>query len=713
MKIESSFLRSKLARRIFWLFVVCALVPITLLSLVALRTVTTQLNEGSRGQLRQATHEQAMSVCERLVILEGDLKLLASYVRGGAGRVPGASAIDPTEFASTLTKRFRGVTLITSNGNEQLLFGRKPIHAEFTEQELNFLNSGKNVLKTTPCSISRTCVLLSRRLDANQTDTGILVAEIETSFLWDAENLPSQLNLCVLDALGRTLFCSAEAPASFPAQVARTSSGEFMWKGESREYLATYWNLPLGGAFLTPHWTVVGSEDKPDVLAPLAHFRTSFLLVVLLTVWIVLLLSLVQIRRNLVPLAKLKEGTRNISLGKFNTRVSVDSEDEFQELAASFNSMAGRIEKQLNSLKTFSEIDRAILSSWDIEKIVDTVATRLGELIPLDLVSVNLFDPGGGPMVSTYIYGPGRNKRTSKGIIEATPEEVKELREHPGLFVIADDGDSRNLLKPLRARGMRYFLRVPIHLQGRPTAVVTLGHASAAVWNDEDKQHATQLADQVAVALSNSQLADKLNQLHWGALSALARAIDAKSPWTLGHSERVTECAVRIAEAMGLAPNELAIIRRGCLLHDIGKIGVSAEILDKPGKLTADELRQMRDHVNIGARILQPVPGFAEAMPIVLQHHEWINGGGYPNGLAGDEVTLHARIVAVADCYDALISDRPYRPGMPVKKVIEIISEGAGKQFDPMIVKVFQKIMEQDERRQNREVAAQPLVEVV
>ena len=159
---------------------------------------------------------------------------------------------------------------------------------------------------------------------------------------------------------------------------------------------------------------------------------------------------------------------------------------------------------------------------------------------------------------------------------------------------------------------------------------------------------------------------------------------------------------------MGLPSNEIAIIRRGCLLHDIGKIGVPAETLDKPDKLTEEELRQMRDHVNIGARILQPVPGFAEAMPIVMQHHEWINGGGYPNRLSGDEVTLHARIVAVADCYDALISDRPYRSGMPISRVMEIISQGVGKQFDPEVVRVFQRIMEKESRRPVTALIAEP-----
>jgi putative nucleotidyltransferase with HDIG domain len=171
----------------------------------------------------------------------------------------------------------------------------------------------------------------------------------------------------------------------------------------------------------------------------------------------------------------------------------------------------------------------------------------------------------------------------------------------------------------------------------------------------------------------------------------------------MGHSERVTDWAIKIAEAMGLPPKELDVIRRGGLLHDIGKIGTPAEILDKPGKLTDEELRVMREHVNIGARILEPIPRLADSMPIVLQHHEWVNGGGYPNGLAGEEVTLHARICAVADCFDALSSDRPYRAGLPVKKILQILQEGAGKQFDPHVLEVFKTIVEPEMQQQKRE----------
>jgi putative nucleotidyltransferase with HDIG domain len=205
------------------------------------------------------------------------------------------------------------------------------------------------------------------------------------------------------------------------------------------------------------------------------------------------------------------------------------------------------------------------------------------------------------------------------------------------------------------------------------------------------------LGNQVGVALSNARLIEELDSLNWGALTALARSIDAKSTWTSGHSERVTDLALRIGWVMGLNQRELDVLHRGGLLHDIGKIGIPAEVLDKMGRLDADETAIMRRHIRIGARILEPIAAYADVIPIVLQHHERFDGNGYPDGLAGEAISLGARIYAVADAYDALTSDRPYRRGLERQPAIEIIKEGAGRQFDPKVVQGFLNLMAQEE----------------
>ena len=712
MKMEITFLHSKLARRIFWLFVLCALIPIAALAVVSLRNVTAQLEEQSRLHLRQQSRDEALAILERLKFLEADMELVASGIQDLSAKTPMAYSASGNGLSSNLDSAFVGLELLTPDGNRKALFGEHDLRIDFTAEEQKFLHLGKSVLSTINCNQSEPCIVLSRELDARHPDKGILSADIRNSYLWDAENLVQNISLCVLDPFGRSLFCSAESPSTFPAQATHTFSGEFEWEVNGHEYLASYWNLPLQGTFSATHWTIVSSEAKPNVVAPLARFKMGFLLVFLLAVWVVLLLSVVQIRRTMVPLAKLKEGTLGISLGDFQTRVRVDSGDEFGELAESFNSMASRIEKQMNSLKTVNEIDRAILSAFDIERIFDVVSGRLGELFPHDLVSITLFETTGSLMALTYIYGRGMNSPKQTEKVEVTAEELRDLANDGSVSILAGSSRLPSYLQPLVARGMGYFLRVPILLEGHPSAVFTLGHASSSVWTEEDKEHARQLADQVAVAQANARLISELRQLHWGTLTALARAIDAKSPWTLGHSERVTDCAIKIAKEMGLPPKDLEIMRRGGLLHDIGKIGIPLEILDKPGKLTEEELKEMREHVNIGARILEPIPGLREAMSIVLQHHEWVNGGGYPKGLAGEEISLHARIFAVADCFDALVSDRPYRPGMPVKRIMQILEEGSGKQFDPRVLGVFRAMIERDIKRGARGEVSKVAVEV-
>jgi putative nucleotidyltransferase with HDIG domain len=180
--------------------------------------------------------------------------------------------------------------------------------------------------------------------------------------------------------------------------------------------------------------------------------------------------------------------------------------------------------------------------------------------------------------------------------------------------------------------------------------------------------------------------AHALQQLDIATLTAFARAIDANSPWTAGHSERVTALALRIGHKMGLPGKDLQILHRGGLLHDIGKIGTPPAILDKPGRLEIWETEIMRNHVKVGIRILEPIDCFRDMLCVVAQHHERFDGSGYPAGLAGDQISLHARIVAVADAFDALTSDRPYRKGVPEQRAIEILEKNSGTQFDPKVI---------------------------
>lgn len=197
------------------------------------------------------------------------------------------------------------------------------------------------------------------------------------------------------------------------------------------------------------------------------------------------------------------------------------------------------------------------------------------------------------------------------------------------------------------------------------------------------------------MALELRKRFDDLEAFNIGTLRTLARAIDAKSHWTAGHSERVTAVAVALARALDLPEAEVRQLERGGLVHDIGKIATPAEILDKPTLLSAEEMRIVQLHPEQGVHILDPLPAFREVLPIVGQHHERWDGSGYPARLAGTAIARTARVLAVADVYDALRSDRPYRSGLPHARVVTVIRNASGRHFDPDVVAAFLQI-EQD-----------------
>ena len=177
------------------------------------------------------------------------------------------------------------------------------------------------------------------------------------------------------------------------------------------------------------------------------------------------------------------------------------------------------------------------------------------------------------------------------------------------------------------------------------------------------------------------------------ALLAFANSIDARDPSTYQHSQRVGELARAIAQHMGLPPDEVDIIYLSARLHDLGKVGIADAILFKPGRLTEEEYQIIKEHPIISAQVVKNFPTFGIGHDIIKHHHERYDGTGYPDGLAGEEIPLGARIIAVADTYDAIISDRPYRAGLSREVALQRIIEQKGKQFDPQVVDAFLEVM--------------------
>jgi putative nucleotidyltransferase with HDIG domain len=174
-----------------------------------------------------------------------------------------------------------------------------------------------------------------------------------------------------------------------------------------------------------------------------------------------------------------------------------------------------------------------------------------------------------------------------------------------------------------------------------------------------------------------------------GAIRALAVALDARDPYTAGHSERVSAIAVAVGRQMSLGASDLDVLRLGALLHDIGKIGISDNVLRKPDALTADEFEMIKEHPGLGARIMRSVPFLAPHLAIVELHHERPDGRGYPYGLTSEQTPLLARIVHVADAFDAMTSARAYRPARPAAEAVRELWRCAGTQFDAEVVQAL------------------------
>jgi putative nucleotidyltransferase with HDIG domain len=699
MKIDKTFLRSKVARRVFLLFISCALLPITVLAVLSFRHVTRQLNKQSQERLEQAAKAMSMNLFERLLFLEAGMEMVTSNLDDASGLQ--ASTV---EMSDRLKERFEGMALVMDSGKTIPLIDFVPEPPPLTKEEAEHLREGRTLI-TAEVRANRPGVIFMRRLlnGVNPTE-GILVGQISDFYLWrrgEENPLPPMTELIVLDHNGGVLFSTISGSRAVPegevSNMTKTHSGQFEWRHGEKEYVGRYLSMYMEKEFHFPKWVVVLCESKAHVLAPMARFKQIFPLVVLLALWVVLLLSISQIRRNLVPLERLQEGTKRIAARDFSSRVTVTSGDEFQELAESFNAMASRLGKQFNALTTMNEIDRSILSALDTRRIVDTILNRMRELFPCDCVALALFDAessDAGLMHIQYGQSEGENWLVP---VRLSTEDIRKLDDHPEQLLFDVPNEFPEYLSPLMELEAELFLAFPMFVSERLSGLIVLGYADGAALNEEDTVQARQLADQVAVAISNARLIEELDELNWGTLYALARAIDAKSNWTAGHSERVTEVALKIGQNMGLDQKKLDDLHRGGLLHDIGKIGIPPEILDKAGKLTDEEYQLMREHVRIGARILEPIEAYGAVIPVVLHHHEYYDGSGYPDGLKGEGIDLGARIFTVADHYDALISDRPYRAGLPREKVIGFIKEDSGTKFDPNVVKAFLEVMAQED----------------
>ena len=267
------------------------------------------------------------------------------------------------------------------------------------------------------------------------------------------------------------------------------------------------------------------------------------------------------------------------------------------------------------------------------------------------------------------------------------------VAQHGKPLVVNSPGKDRRFFKGVDERTefkTRNIICVPMKVKKKIIGVLeAINKKGKGQFDKEDLSLLTSLADQVAIALDNSRLYQELEEMFFQTAESLADAIEKRDPYTGGHTQRVTLYSQAIAKYLQLKPLEKKWLKIASLLHDIGKIGVEDDILKKRERLSPEEFNIIKRHSDMGAEILEHVRQLREIVPGVRYHHEHVNGKGYPDGLRGKEIPILAKIVAVADTYDAMTTDRPYRKAMEKEAAVEELKICSGTQLDKEVVEAF------------------------
>jgi putative nucleotidyltransferase with HDIG domain len=337
------------------------------------------------------------------------------------------------------------------------------------------------------------------------------------------------------------------------------------------------------------------------------------------------------------------------------------------------------------------EINKAISSSLSHDKIIETAVERIGWIIQCNVICVLAQEKGTLIVQVTRASGVRVPETYSAGnrlIGTSLAEDAFGSGESRQIIRLSDHAGLGQPDASLRDAGVESLLAIPLVSKETTKSVLLLGRCESGQFSAEDTFAIEKIAAQMAVALENARLYEEMRELFISTVTSLTNAIDAKSPWTMGHSARVMHLSVAIAREMGLDEATTERVRLGSLLHDIGKIGIVDALLDIQTPLSAVEFTPMLLHPEVGVSILAPIERLHDVLPGILHHHERFDGTGYPKGLKGEVIPLEARVIAVADAYDAINSNRPYRGGAQTDALAEL-SLHVGSQFDPQVVEAL------------------------
>ncbi|GAB4390696.1 MAG: hypothetical protein Kow0025_24500 [Thermodesulfovibrionales bacterium] len=360
-----------------------------------------------------------------------------------------------------------------------------------------------------------------------------------------------------------------------------------------------------------------------------------------------------------------------------------------------------KIRTHIERLNALRAVDRAISSSFDLRVTLGVCVGEAVSILGVDAADVLLLTPAA--MRFEYYVGRGFQadgmERTALGVEEGWAGAIAKAREPMMRSDLARAMENSSRARLLEAEGFKTYMGFPLVVQGAVRGVLEVFHRTPLSPEPDWLEFLESLAGQMAIAIDKSQMFEELQRsnaelvmAYDAAIEGWSRALDYRDKETEGHSQRVTEMTVRVAREMGMGEAELAHVRRGALLHDIGKLGVPDRVLFKPGRLDNEEWGLMKRHPQIAFDLLSPIAFLRPALDIPLCHHEKWDGTGYPRGLRGEQIPLAARIFAIVDVWDALNSDRPYRKAWPRDKISAHIGALSGTHFDPRVVEVFLRL---------------------
>lgn len=347
------------------------------------------------------------------------------------------------------------------------------------------------------------------------------------------------------------------------------------------------------------------------------------------------------------------------------------------------------------TLKTLMELAATINSTLDGGEVRTRAIEAATRLVDAETGSLLLHDPATNELYFEVALGE-KGERLKEIRIPADQGFAGWSFTHAeGLIINDPDNDPRffrgaDQKSSFRTRSL---LAAPLVIKGRVIGVLEAINKCDGRFNERDLELLTFLANQVAPAIENASLYAELRELFLETALTLSEALECRDTYTGGHTRRVRDYSLAIGRRLGLSSQELEHLNLAAILHDIGKIGVDDAILRKQGPLDQDEFSRMMEHARIGAEILQYVRSMVPVIPGVRYHHEKYDGTGYPERLRGEAIPFLARIIAVADTFDAMTTDRPYRKGLPRETALAELEKCSGTQFDPEIARAFIEVL--------------------